>query len=93
MTLLERHQIALAREACALAGVPLRGRYGYAASDEHVLALWNIVAEEKDDERAVNGIGIANALGDIEIAREIDTPSDEEYEHKIVSALREVMMT
>jgi len=84
----DRHRIALARELTAAAGVPLRDRYGFAARDEDVLRVVSEVAAHPDDEVCVNQIGALNALGEIEIAEGYDTPTSEESERRIVSALR-----
>lgn len=86
-----RHWIALARERTAVAGVPLRDRYGYAASDETVNLLLDLIAQNPDDEEAVTWIGAANLTGDLQIAMAYDTPTDEEYELQIVQALRSVV--
>lgn len=83
-----RHRIALARELTAMAGVPLRDRYGFAARDEDVLRIVETVAAIPDDETCVCQIGALNALGEIEIADGYDNPTDEEYEGRIVAALR-----
>lgn len=84
----DAHRIALARELTYAAGVPLRDRYGFAASAESVLFIVNACFRIPDDEAAVMEIGGANALGDIEIAEGYDTPTDEDYERQIVVALR-----
>ena len=84
----DRHRVAVARELTYAAGVPLRDRYGFAARDEHVLRVVGIVAAHPDDGVAVNEIGAANMLGDIELADGYDTPTGEEYEGRIVAALR-----
>lgn len=84
----DRHCAALARELTYAAGVPLRDRYGFAASDEHVLAVLAAVFANPDDQTAVNAIGCANALGDIELAMGADTRTDEDYDRRIVAALR-----
>ena len=83
-----RHRIAVARELTAAAGVPLRDRYGFAARDEHVGVVLDIVFAHPNDETAVAEIGARNMLGDIELADGYDTPTDEEYERRIVAALR-----
>ena len=83
-----RHRIAVARELTAAAGVPLRDRYGFAARDEHVGVVLDIVFAHPNDETAVAEIGARNMLGDIELADGYDTPTDEEYERRIVATLR-----
>lgn len=88
MNLEDVHRIALARELTATAGVPLRDRYGYAASDETVLYIVNAVFAQPDDKKAADDIGCAGALGDIEIAMGYDEHTDEAYERAIVAALR-----
>ena len=88
LTLEDRHRVALARELTFAAGVPLRDRYGFAAHDAHVLAVLAMVFAQPDDARAADEIGGANMLGDIELADGHDTPIDEEYERRIVAALR-----
>jgi hypothetical protein len=84
----DRHRIAVARELTYAADCPLRDRYGFAASDEDVLFVVNAVFREPDDAKAGDLIGIANATGVIEIAREYDLPADEDYEQAIIRALR-----
>jgi hypothetical protein len=84
----DHHRTALARELTAAAGVPLRDRYGFAASDESVLYVVNAVFAEPDDQRATDAIGCANALGDIELADGHGCHTDEEYDRRIVAALR-----
>lgn len=84
----DHHRIALARELTAAADFPLRDRYGFAASDEAVLFAVNTVFAEPDDAKAADTIGMASAMGDIELAAGYDTPTDEEYERGIVAALR-----
>jgi len=87
----DRHAIATARELTYAAGVPLRDRYGFAAPDEDVLAVVRLVTEHTDDEAAANAIGAANMLGEVELASGSDTPIDEEYERRIVVAVRPVV--
>jgi hypothetical protein len=82
------HRIAQARELTFAAGCPLRDRYGFAASDEDVLAIVRIVFAEPDDAKAGAGIGSANALHEIEIAEGYDTVASEAYEQLIIAALR-----
>lgn len=84
----DQHRAALARELTFAAGVPLRDRYGFAASDETVLFVLNAVFTHPAGRSAVNAIGAANAVGDIELAEGSDTPTSEEYEARIVAALR-----
>lgn len=84
----ERHRIAVARELAYAAGVPLRDRYGFAARDEHIRVVLDIVFAHPDDEKAVDEIGARNMLGDIELADGYGTPTDEAYERRIVAALR-----
>ena len=88
MTALEdRHRIAVARELTYAAGVPLRDSYGFAASDETVLGIVAAVATHPDDQAAVDEIGAANAVGEIEVYAG-GSPTDEEYELRVVAALR-----
>ena len=82
------HRIAVARELTYAAGVPLRDRYGFAASDDDVLHVVGAVAAHPDDQAAADAIGLANATRDIELADGYDTPIDEDYERRIVAALR-----
>lgn len=84
----DQHRIALAREMTALAGVPLRDRYGFAASDEDVLTVINVVFAQPDDAKAADDIGYKNFAEGLELAMGYDTPTDEEYERRIVAALR-----
>lgn len=88
MSLEDAHRIALARELTAAAGVPLRDRYGFAASDETALYIVNAVFAQPDDKRAADDIGCAGAVGDIEIAMGYDEPTDEAYERAVVAAIR-----
>lgn len=87
LTLEDRHRVALARELTAAAGVPLRDRYGFAARDEDVLHVVKLVAANPGDGAAVMAIGTGNVLGEIEIAEDCE-PTSEEYELRIVAALR-----
>lgn len=87
----EHHCVALARELTFKAGFPLRDRYGYAASDETVLFIVNACLDNPAALDAVEAIGIANVLGDIQIADGYDTLTDEEYEMGIVTALSELV--
>ena len=82
------HRVALAREMTAAAGVPLRDRYGFAASDEDVLRVVEIVFAQPDDKMAADDIGYANFADGLELAMGYDMPTDEEYERQIVAALR-----
>ena len=84
----DRHRVALARELTAAAGCPLRDRYGFAAADESVRRVVEAVFAHPDDAAAVSAIGAANALGKIELAEGHDEPTSEEYEGRIVAALR-----
>ncbi len=84
----DNHCVALARELAAAAVVPLRDRYGFAASHEDVLAVVRIVFREPDDHKAGDLIGLGNAMGEHEIAMGNDLPADEAYELAIVRALR-----
>jgi len=88
LTLQEYNSIACAREITFAAGCPLRDRYGFAARDEHVLKVLQIISEWEDDKEAADQIGLANAVEEIEIAMGADEPADEEYELAIVRALR-----
>ena len=83
-----RHRLALAYELTAAADVPLRDRYGFAAREEDVLSVLAILTRLPDDAEAANAIGLANALGEIQLADGYDTPIDEDYERAIVAALR-----
>lgn len=89
-TLDENHAVATARELTHAAGVPLRDRYGYAASHDDVLQVVRLVTQHAGDEAAANAIGAANMLGDVELASGTDTPIDEAYERRIVAAVRPV---
>jgi hypothetical protein len=82
----QNHYIAWARELTYAAGFQLRDRYGFCASDETVLYVINSALENGLLE-AVTDIGCANALGDIQICRGYDLPTDEEYETGAVTAL------
>lgn len=84
----DRHRVALARELTYAAGVPLRDRYGFAAPDEDVLVVVAAVFANPDNHAAANAIGAANMRGDVELAMGSDSPIDEEYERRIVEALR-----
>jgi hypothetical protein len=84
----KRHYIAIAREQCAIAGIPLRNRWGRAASDEHILKIVEAVLQYLDDYSVAEKIGILNALGEIQICSGYDTPIDEEEELIIVQAIR-----
>lgn len=88
ITLEDQHRLALARELTYAAGVPLRDRYGFAASDADVHRAVAAVFAHPDDEVAAAEIGAANAVGDIELADGYDTPINEDYELRIVAALR-----
>lgn len=81
------HRIAVARELCAAAGVPLRDRYGFAASDESVASAVAVVFAEPDDARAVSAMFVAASDGRQEIAEGGMFPS-EEFDARIVAALR-----
>lgn len=84
----DNHRVAVARELAYTAGVPLRDRYGFAASRESVLNVVRIVFREPDDEKAAIEIDAGNWQGDHEIAGVSDMPADEEYLLRIVRALR-----
>lgn len=91
-TLEDRHRIALARELTAAAGFPLRDRWGFAVGDDIALAVVNIVFAEPDNDKAADQIGMASICAELgdggHIAMAYDTPTDEEYERAIVTALR-----
>jgi hypothetical protein len=82
------HRIALARELTYAAGVPLRDRYGFAASDEAVLFAVNACFTHAGDEEAADAIGLAVFAGDVALASGYDMATDEVYERAIVAALR-----
>jgi hypothetical protein len=84
----DNHRIALARELTYAAGVPLRDRYGFAASADTVLYVVNAVFGHPSDEAATDVIGLGNAIGKCELAMGSDQPTDEDYERRIVEALR-----
>ena len=84
----DRHRVALARELTAMAGCPLRDRHGFAASDATVLAVVEEVFAHPADEDAVSAIFTGHLEGRIELAEGYDTPTSEEYEARIVAALR-----
>jgi hypothetical protein len=84
----DHHRVALARELTAAAGFPLRDRYGFAARDEHVLFVVNVLFENPDDKVAGDAIGMANCEGAIEIAENYDCMASEAYEQGIIAALR-----
>lgn len=88
----KHHRIAVARELCAIAGVPLRDRYGWAASDETVATVVDTVFREPDDQVAADTIGAANILGTIELAMAHDTPTNEETDLTVVRALRSLVL-
>jgi len=78
--------VVLTRELADAAGVPLPDRYGYAASDAVVVhAVVGICVAQPDDGKAVDEIGMANFVGDINLAMRYDTPTDEKYEQRIVA--------
>lgn len=83
-----RHCIAVARELTYAAGVPLRDRYGYAASEDTVLYLVESCFSNPDDEVAAMDIGAANAVGNVEYAAGYDTLPDEGFDLRVVQALR-----
>ena len=86
---LERHHcIAVARELTYAAGVPLRDRYGYAASDDTVLYLVESCFSNPDDEVCAVDFGAANAVGNVEYADGYDTLPDEDFDLRVVRALR-----
>jgi hypothetical protein len=88
----EAHHIdALAREAAARNGVPLRDRYGFAAAPKDVAEALRIVRAEPDDDKAAQQIGMANALGDVQFCAGYDTPLDEDDERDLVAALRPIV--
>ena len=80
--------MALARELTAMAGCPLRDRYGFAASDASVLAVVAAVFAHPADAAAVSAIFTGHVEGRIELAEGYDTPTSEKYEARIVAALR-----
>lgn len=84
----QAHRIVLVREETAKAGFPLRNRYGWAAGNEDVLHLIEILTEEADDHEAAERIGLGSALGEHEFAAGYDLPTDEAYEAGIVAASR-----
>jgi hypothetical protein len=84
----QHHRVAVARELTYAAGVPLRDRFGFAADDQDVLTIVEIVFGNPSDENAANALGYANALGTIQIAEGYDEPTGEDYERRIVAALR-----
>lgn len=84
----DRHRVALARELTYAAGVPLRDRYGFAASDEDVQVVVEQLFAQPDDAAAATVIGAANMAGDIELAEGYDNPISQDYERRIVAALR-----
>lgn len=89
MTVLkDRHRVALARELAFAAGVPLRDGYGFAASDDTVLAVVNAVFATSADECVVAAIGVGNVSGNIELAMPSGTSTDPDYARRIVAALR-----
>lgn len=87
------HQIACARELTYAAGVPLRDRYGYAARDQHIIIVLQAIHDHADDKEAGDAIGLANALGEVQLADGYDIPIDELYERRIVAALRPLTNT
>ncbi len=92
LDLKEHNAVSQARELTFAAGCPLRDRYGYTARDKDVLKILEILKEWNKDEEAGLQIGLANAVGEIEIAMQPDIPADEEYELAIVAALRGLEM-
>ena len=81
------HRIACARELTYAAGVPLRDRYGFAASEESVRLVVELCFSEDPDSVVADAIGFANFVGDVELA-DGDVATDEDYDRRIVSALR-----
>ena len=84
----DNHRIAVARELAYAAGVPLRDRYGFAASADTVLYVVNAVFGHPSDEAATQVIFAGSVAGDCELAMGYDEPTDEDYERRIVEALR-----
>jgi len=82
------HRRALARELTAAAGVPLRDRYGYAASDATVDALVDIVFAYPTIDATLVALYEEALAGRINLAMDHDTPTDEDYERRIVEALQ-----
>ena len=89
---MRHHLIAVARELCYAAGHPLRDRYGYAASDESVLKVVETLFDCPEDADAAQQIGIANVMGEIELAQGYDTMTSEEYELGIAAAVRPLVL-
>lgn len=83
-----QHRVALARELTYSSGYPLRDRWGYAASNDTVLFCVLAVFANPIDKSAVDAIGVANIMGEIQLACDYDTPTGEEYELGIVQAIR-----
>lgn len=85
-----------ARAACEAAGFPLRDRYGMPAPDAWVAFVIRAVTDaealdvspDRRLEMAATEIGLGFVLGFHGLAGGIDTPTDEEYEMGIVTALR-----
>jgi hypothetical protein len=82
------HRRALARELTAAAGAPLRDRYGFAASDATVDELLTIVFTYPNVNAALCALYENSLAGRIKLAMDHDTPTDEDYERRIVEALR-----
>lgn len=82
-----RHRVALAREMCAAAGVPLRDRWGFASSDQAVARVVEVVFMYPQDRAAVEAL-FSDALdGGGAVAEAYEFPS-EEFHFEIVRALR-----
>lgn len=82
------HRRALARELTAAAGAPLRDRYGFAASDATVDALVDIVFTYPTVDAALVALYDATMARRLRLAMDHDTPTDEDYERRIVVALQ-----
>jgi hypothetical protein len=81
------HRVAVARELAAVSGVPLRDRYGFAASDEDVRFVVDLLFREPDDFKARDLIGAANGT-DIELAMAPDVVTSPARNMAVVRALR-----
>lgn len=87
------HLVARAREEAFAGGLPLRNRWGFAASDRDVGEVLRLLMVYPDDTEAALQIGLANCIGDIQLCHGHDNPLDEDEERKLVDLLRPLVRT
>lgn len=87
----EADKIVRVREACCAADVPLRDRYGFAASDEDIQRVWAWCIEPLTADTVIAD-RIACGAESVELAEGSDTPLSQQHALTVVQIVRAMQL-